>query len=122
MTTKGGPDGGDGGRGGHIILRAKKIIGHLFTWNMHVIFLLAMVEVVALACSFGKDGADKIIDVPCGTVAYDGEQRVFSWNYWWWTRTYSGRKGGRGGQGNWHFSVLLRIRRHALRNLVNLVL
>jgi GTP-binding protein len=53
--------------------------------------------------SFGKDGEDKIIEVPCGTVVYDGETGEFICE----VKNHDERvvllKGGRGGLGNWHF-------------------
>ena len=100
---KGGPDGGDGGRGGHVILRGNKDY-----WTL--IHLKYARHVFAgnggnggSSRSFGRDGEDKIIDVPCGTVAYDAETGEFLCDV-----TYDGQKvvllkGGRGGLGNWHF-------------------
>ncbi|HLP06120.1 MAG TPA: GTPase ObgE [Paludibacter sp.] len=103
LTAKGGPDGGDGGRGGHIILRGNK--NH---WTL--IHLKYSRHVFATdggdggsSRSFGKDGKDVFIDVPCGTVVYDAETGDFVCDI-----TEDGEevvlvKGGRGGQGNWHF-------------------
>ncbi len=53
--------------------------------------------------SFGKDGADKVIEVPCGTVVYNAETGEYLCDV-----TEDGQevillKGGRGGLGNWHF-------------------
>src|SRR5574344_1285576 len=103
MTTKGGPDGGDGGRGGHIILRAKKDYWTLIHLKYARHIFAGDGGSGGASRSFGKDGADKIIDVPCGTVAYDGETGQFLAEI-----TDDGQelilvKGGRGGQGNWHF-------------------
>ena len=58
--------------------------------------------------SFGKDGADKIIEVPCGTVVYNAETGEYLCDV-----TEDGQevvllKGGRGGQGNWHFKTTTR--------------
>ena len=58
--------------------------------------------------SFGKDGADKIIEVPCGTVVYNAETGEYLCDV-----TEDGQevvllKGGRGGQGNWHFKTATR--------------
>jgi Obg family GTPase CgtA len=76
-TQKGGPDGGDGGRGGHIILRGNK--NH---WTL--IHLKYARHIYAghggsggHSRSFGKDGEDKVIEVPCGTVVYDAETGEF---------------------------------------------
>lgn len=101
--TKGGPDGGDGGRGGHIILR-----GSNNYWTL--IHLKYARHIYAgdggggsASKSFGKDGEDKYIEVPCGTVVYDAETGDFMCDI-----TEEGQEvvlisGGRGGQGNWHF-------------------
>ena len=103
LTQKGGPDGGDGGRGGHIILRGNKnhwtLIHLKYARHIHA----GDGEGGSLSRSFGKEGEDKIIDVPCGTVVYDAETGDFLCDI-----TNDGEevvliKGGRGGQGNWHF-------------------
>lgn len=103
LTQKGGPDGGDGGRGGHVILRGSK--NH---WTL--IHLKYARHIYAgdggdgsQSRSFGKEGEDKVIEVPCGTVVYDAETGEFICDI-----THDGEevvliKGGRGGQGNWHF-------------------
>jgi GTP-binding protein len=103
LTMKGGPDGGDGGRGGHIILRGSKnhwtLIHLKYARHVHA----GDGESGSLSRSFGKEGDDKIIEVPCGTVVYDAETGDFVCDI-----TEDGEevvlvKGGRGGQGNWHF-------------------
>ncbi len=103
LTQKGGPDGGDGGRGGHIILRGSKnhwtLIHLKYARNIHA----EDGEGGARSRSFGKEGADKIIEVPCGTVVYDAETGEYLCDI-----TEDGQEvilfaGGRGGQGNWHF-------------------
>ena len=103
LTMKGGPDGGDGGRGGHIILRGSKnhwtLIHLKYARHIHA----GDGESGSLSRSFGKEGDDKVIEVPCGTVVYDAETGEFLCDI-----TEDGQevilvKGGRGGQGNWHF-------------------
>jgi GTP-binding protein len=100
---KGGPDGGDGGRGGHIILRGNKNMWTLLPlkFQRHV---FAGNGGSGSGCrSTGKDGEDKTIEVPCGTVVFDAETGEFLCEV-----TNDGEeikllKGGRGGLGNWHF-------------------
>lgn len=102
-TAKGGPDGGDGGRGGHIILRGSSNVWTLIhlKYRKHVIAEPGGKGSSAL--KHGKDGDDIILEVPLGTVARDaetgeehfeiteeGEERILV-------------KGGRGGLGNFHF-------------------
>ena len=103
LTMKGGPDGGDGGRGGHVILRGSKnhwtLIHLKYARHIHA----GDGEGGSQSRSFGKEGEDKIIEVPCGTVVYDAETGDFICDI-----TNDGDevvlvKGGRGGQGNWHF-------------------
>ncbi|MDR0811089.1 MAG: GTPase ObgE [Paludibacter sp.] len=103
FIDKGGPDGGDGGRGGHVILRGNKNFWTLIhlKYSRHVFAHDGGTG--SSSRSFGADGADKIIDVPCGTVAYDAESGNFLCDI-----TEDGQevvllRGGRGGQGNWHF-------------------
>ncbi|MHB9055677.1 MAG: GTPase ObgE, partial [Paludibacteraceae bacterium] len=100
---KGGPDGGDGGRGGHIILR-----GNQSLWTL--IHLKYARHVFAgdggdgsRSRSFGKDGKDQTIEVPLGTVVYDGETGEFLCDVKDDGQEVVLLKGGRGGQGNWHF-------------------
>ena len=103
LTMKGGPDGGDGGRGGHIILRGSKnhwtLIHLKYARHIHA----GDGESGSRSRSFGKEGEDKIIEVPCGTVVYDAETGEYICDI-----TEDGQQrvlfaGGRGGQGNWHF-------------------
>ena len=103
LTAKGGPDGGDGGRGGHIILRGNKNLWTLIHLKYARHIFAGDGESGGQSRSFGKDGEDKLIEVPCGTVLYDAETGDFLGDI-----TEDGQemillKGGRGGQGNWHF-------------------
>lgn len=102
-VPKGGPDGGDGGRGGHIILKANrnywtllhlKFTRHIFAGNG---------ESGGASRSFGKDGKDIVIEVPCGTVVFDADTGEFLCEVTEDGETVVLLKGGRGGLGNWHF-------------------
>jgi len=103
LTMKGGPDGGDGGRGGHIILRGSKnhwtLIHLKYARHIHS----GDGESGSLSRSFGKEGEDKVIEVPCGTVVYDAETGEFLCDIKEDGEEVVLVKGGRGGQGNWHF-------------------
>ncbi len=102
-VPKGGPDGGDGGRGGHVILRANRNLWTLLhlKYSRHV---LAGNGGHGGPCrSSGKDGADCVIEVPCGTAVFDADTGEFLTEV-----TDDGQelillKGGRGGLGNWNF-------------------
>lgn len=105
---KGGPDGGDGGRGGHVILRGNRnywTLLHL-KFNRHVI--AGNGENGSQNKSTGKKGQDKIIEVPCGTVVYNAETGEYVCDV-----TDDGQKvillrGGKGGWGNVHFATATR--------------
>jgi len=103
LTMKGGPDGGDGGRGGHIILRGSKnhwtLIHLKYARHIHA----GDGESGGLSRSFGKEGEDKTIEVPCGTVVYDAETGEFLCDIKEDGEEVILVNGGRGGQGNWHF-------------------
>jgi GTP-binding protein len=103
--AKGGPDGGDGGRGGHIILR-----GNPNLWTLIHLKFKRHVRAGhggngSSGRSSGADGEDMYVDVPLGTVVRDtetdetlfeiteeGEERIVA-------------TGGKGGRGNWHFKT-----------------
>ncbi|MCG2653167.1 GTPase ObgE [Alloprevotella tannerae] len=99
----GGPDGGDGGRGGNIYLRGNHnywTLLHL-RYDRHVFAEHGGNGGKSL--SHGSDGADKYIDVPCGTVAYDAETGKYICDVTEDGQVVMLLKGGRGGKGNWHF-------------------
>ncbi len=105
FVAKGGPDGGDGGRGGHIIMRGNAQMWTLLhlKYQKHVMAKDGGKGMGAL-CT-GKDGEDRILDVPLGTIARDfetGEQMA--------EITEDGQEiilveGGKGGRGNNHFKT-----------------
>lgn len=102
-VPKGGPDGGDGGRGGHIILRGNAHMWTLLPLKYRRHIFAGNGESGSGGRSFGKDGEDVIVEVPCGTVVFDAETGEYLTEV-----TYDGQevkllRGGRGGLGNWHF-------------------
>lgn len=74
---KGGPDGGDGGKGGSIILHANRNLWTLLHLKYQKHLFATDGGNGGDSRSFGKDGEDKIIEVPCGTVVYDGDTGEF---------------------------------------------
>ena len=100
---KGGPDGGDGGKGGSVILQGNRNLWTLLHLKYQKHIMATDGGKGGQSRSFGKDGEDKIIEVPCGTVVYDGETGEFICE----VKEHGERvvllKGGRGGLGNWHF-------------------
>ena len=103
FIPKGGPDGGDGGRGGHVILRGNKNHWTLIHLKYARHIFAGDGECGSGSRSFGKDGKDQIIDVPCGTVVYDAETGDFICDIIEDGDEVVLLKGGRGGLGNWHF-------------------
>src|SRR5947199_1106651 len=100
LTAMGGPDGGDGGRGGHIILRGNKQLWTLLhlKYRKHVIAEEGHKGQGALMK--GADGKDVVLDVPIGTIAKDFESGEVLFEI-----TKDGEEkilapGGRGGKGN----------------------
>ena len=102
-VPKGGPDGGDGGRGGHIILRGNKNMWTLLPLKYRRHIFAGNGQSGSGGRSFGKDGDDVIVDVPCGTVVYDAETGEYLCEVTDDGQEIKLLKGGRGGLGNWHF-------------------
>lgn len=100
---KGGPDGGDGGRGGHIILRGNSHMWTLLPLKYRRHIFAGNGESGSGGRSFGKDGQDVVIDVPCGTVVYDAETGEYLAEVTDDDQELKLLRGGRGGLGNWHF-------------------
>lgn len=103
FIQKGGPDGGDGGRGGHIILRGNSNLWTLLHLKYARHVYAGDGGAGSKSRSFGKDGKDQTIEVPLGTVVYDGENGQFLCEITEHGQETVLLKGGRGGQGNWHF-------------------
>ena len=102
-VAKGGPDGGDGGRGGHIIIRGNSQHWTLYHLKFKRHFKAEKGNDGGKNRITGSDGKDIFIDVPLGTVVKssldekiifeitdDGEEKIIC-------------RGGKGGRGNWHF-------------------
>lgn len=102
-VPKGGPDGGDGGRGGHIILRGNKNMWTLLPLKYQRHVFAGNGQAGSGGRSFGKDGEDKIIEVPCGTVVFDAETGDYLCEVTDDGEEIKLLKGGKGGLGNWHF-------------------
>ena len=102
-VPKGGPDGGDGGRGGHIILEGNRNLWTLLHLKYQKHIMATDGGHGGQSRSFGKDGEDKVIQVPCGTVAYDGDTGEWLCEIKEHGQRITLLKGGRGGLGNWHF-------------------
>src|ERR1700761_1506599 len=102
-TAKGGPDGGDGGRGGHVILKGNAQLWTLLHLKFRKHVIAGDGESGGSSLKTGKTGRDEILEVPLGTIAKNAEtgETIFEITTDGETRILT--DGGRGGQGNWHF-------------------
>ncbi|MGJ8659534.1 GTPase ObgE [Cellulophaga fucicola] len=103
--TKGGPDGGDGGRGGHIILRGNKNLWTLLNYKVQRHFKAGHGEHGSKGRSSGADGQDVYMEVPLGTVVRDTETNEIVLEVTEHGEEVILVKGGLGGRGNWHFKT-----------------
>ena len=104
----GGPDGGDGGRGGHVILRGNRNYWTLLHLKYERHVFAGHGGNGSKSRSTGKDGEDKVIEVPCGTVVYNAETGEYVCDITEHGQEVILLKGGRGGLGNWHFRTATR--------------
>ena len=103
FVPKGGPDGGDGGRGGHVIIKGDKNLWTLFHLKFQKHVKAEHGEHGSANRSTGADGKDAYINVPLGTVVRDSDSNDILFEI-----TEDGEEkivaqGGMGGRGNWHF-------------------
>ncbi|SHH05379.1 GTPase ObgE [Flagellimonas flava] len=101
--TKGGPDGGDGGRGGHVIVKGNKNLWTLINFKFQKHFKAGHGEHGSKNRSSGADGSDVFMEVPLGTVVRDTATNTILFEI---TEDQEERivlEGGKGGRGNWHF-------------------
>ncbi len=105
LTAMGGPDGGDGGRGGHIILRGNSNLWTLLHLRYFKNVLAEHGENGSKDNCTGRDGKDIIIDVPLGTIALDEETGAKEAEILEDGQQIVWLKGGRGGLGNNHFAT-----------------
>ena len=102
-VAKGGPDGGDGGRGGHVIIRSNPNLWTLVGFKHKQHFKAGHGEHGSKNRSTGADGEDVYVDVPLGTVVKDAETDEVLAEITEESQEYMAAEGGMGGRGNWHF-------------------
>ena len=102
-TAKGGPDGGDGGTGGHIILKGNEQMWTLLHLKYKKHIFAEHGGVGSGNHKHGKDGASQIIEVPLGTVAKDVETGKVLFEITTHDEEFVMVEGGMGGRGNSHF-------------------
>lgn len=100
---KGGPDGGDGGRGGHVILRANQNLWTLYHLKFKRHYKAGHGGAGSKQTSTGADGEDVIIEVPLGTVVRDSENQNIILEITEKGQEFIIAAGGKGGLGNDHF-------------------
>jgi len=105
FVPRGGPDGGDGGRGGHVILRGNEQMWTLLHLKYRKHVAAGDGQNGSKQTSTGKDGQDVILDVPLGTVARDPETGEALFEITEHGEKQVLLKGGRGGLGNAHFKT-----------------
>lgn len=122
FAPKGGPDGGDGGKGGDVIIQADENMENLVPFNYNKRYLAEDGEGGMPKKMHGKDRADTLVKVPVGTVVYEVAPDYFEKNLRdrdtfeemlkqrrllvdmdEHGKQFVGAWGGRGGKGNWHF-------------------
>jgi GTP-binding protein len=100
---KGGPDGGDGGRGGHIILRGNPNLWTLYHLKFKRHYKAGYGGAGSKQTSTGADGEDVIVEVPLGTVVRDSETQNIILEITEDGQEFIIARGGKGGLGNDHF-------------------
>lgn len=105
LTSKGGPDGGDGGRGGHIVLKGSSQLWTLLhlKYRKHIIAENGFPG--SSGQKSGRTGNDDILEVPLGTIARNAETGEILFEITKDGETKILTPGGRGGLGNWHFKT-----------------
>ena len=101
--TKGGPDGGDGGRGGHIFIRANSNLWTLYSFKYTRHFMAGHGGDGSKNRSTGAQGKDVYIDVPLGTVVKNSETEAVLFEIVEPEQEFILLEGGKGGLGNWNF-------------------
>ena len=101
--TKGGPDGGDGGRGGHVVVRANSSLWTLYSFKFTRHYVAGHGGDGSKNRSSGAQGKDIYIDVPLGTVVKNSETEGVLCEIVEPNQEFILLEGGKGGLGNWNF-------------------
>ena len=105
FVPKGGPDGGDGGRGGHVWLRTNPQLTTLLDFKYKKKYIAVRGVHGQGARKTGRDGADIVIDVPCGTIIKNAETHEIIADLTGEDQELLIARGGKGGRGNQHFAT-----------------
>ena len=112
FEPRGGPAGGDGGRGGNVYIQADSNLGTLLDFKYKSIFKAGEGQRGGPKNMYGKAGEDLIIKVPCGTVVRDCETDEIIADIVNKDQKILVAEGGRGGRGNSHFATSSRQSPH----------
>ncbi len=108
LTMKGGPDGGDGGKGGDIVFRANEGMNTLYNFRFKKKFHAENGEAGSRQLKTGASGKDVVIDVPCGTVLIDAETNKVIADLNENGKTFVALRGGNGGHGNAYYKTSIK--------------
>ncbi|MDR2180520.1 MAG: GTPase ObgE [Synergistaceae bacterium] len=108
FLPKGGPDGGDGGKGGDVVLEAKGGIVTLADFQYNKKFQAGHAGHGRGSLQMGRDGEDVLVPLPCGTLVRDAETGELIADLVEAGQRFVVAKGGRGGKGNAHFASSVR--------------
>ena len=111
-VQRGGPDGGNGGKGGDIIFRVNKDLNNLVSFHYSKHFRAENGNPGEKKNSTGKDGKPLIIEVPQGTLVRDSETNKVIADLYYADKDYTILKGGRGGKGNAFYATPTRQAPH----------
>lgn len=103
FIPKGGPDGGDGGKGGSIVLKGNENLNTLLDLRYKKYIKAKRGEHGMKSRKTGAGGENIILEVPLGTVAYDAETKERLGEITQFNEELVIAEGGKGGLGNWHF-------------------
>jgi GTP-binding protein len=104
-TPKGGPNGGDGGRGGHVVFQTTSRTNTLYRFNLKKHFKAQRGAHGRGKNQSGKAGKDLVIEVPPGTLIRDAESGQIVKDFVGNGESFVAARGGRGGLGNQHFAT-----------------
>jgi len=104
-VPKGGPNGGDGGRGGHVILKSVPEKRTLYQFRFQHQFKANKGKNGLGSHKTGANAADLFIEVPVGTMVVDNETQELIVDFNTADQTFTVAQGGRGGKGNKHFAT-----------------
>ncbi len=102
-VPKGGPDGGDGGKGGDVVLKGNKQLNTLLDLRYRKYIKAAHGENGGSSRKTGKDGEKEVLEVPLGTVVFDADTKERLGEITEDEQALVIAEGGKGGLGNWHF-------------------